>query len=272
MSYGVNLVDQWRRTASYIDKILKGADPGVLPIQHRTNFEVVINLKTAKAIGLEIPAPTLAQAAEVLQVLGPLMAPGGKSWHRNTMGSDRRVNCRGSHITGKMITAGASAAITCTATERTSTSTSTIAGLSCAGRARPAAPRIFDEPGSVRRILLDSSATARLRAQFESEQRLETPIKPWTVLPVAAPNPVIDAFDGSTVSDDVSVSGFVIDGAIYAKDCHTRTGPYPYCRHMRHQQLLPNDVGGRTVTAQPSRRSSPQGPSLISPAPTRLIE
>ena len=102
MSYGVNLVDQWRRTASYIDKILKGADPGVLPIQHRTNFEVVINLKTAKAIGLEIPAPTLAQAAEVLQVLGPLMAPGGKSWHRNTMGSDRRVNCRGSHVTGEV--------------------------------------------------------------------------------------------------------------------------------------------------------------------------
>ena len=75
---------------------------------------------------------------------------------------------------------------------------------------------------------------ARLRAQFESEQRFETPIKPWTALPVAAPSPVLDAFDGSTVPDDVSVSGFVIDGAIYAKDCHTRTGPYPYCRHMRH--------------------------------------
>jgi hypothetical protein len=75
---------------------------------------------------------------------------------------------------------------------------------------------------------------ARLRAQFQSEQRLETPIKPWTALPVAAPSPALDAFDGSAVPDDVSVSGFVIDGVIYAKDCHTRTGPYPYCRHMRH--------------------------------------
>jgi putative ABC transport system substrate-binding protein len=67
MSYGVNLFDQWRRTASYVDKILKGADPGVLPIQLPTNFELVINLKTAKAIGLEIPAPLLAQAAEVIE-------------------------------------------------------------------------------------------------------------------------------------------------------------------------------------------------------------
>src|SRR6185436_8949550 len=42
------------------------------------------------------------------------------------------------------------------------------------------------------------------------------------------------AFDGSTARDDVSVSGLVIDGVVYAKDCHTRSGPYPYCRHMRH--------------------------------------
>ena len=75
---------------------------------------------------------------------------------------------------------------------------------------------------------------ARLRAQFESEQRLEVPIKPWSALPIGAPSPALDAFDGSAVPDDVSVSGFVIDGVVYAKDCHTRSGPYPYCRHMRH--------------------------------------
>jgi putative tryptophan/tyrosine transport system substrate-binding protein len=67
MSYGVNLVDQHRRVACYVDKILKGADPGELPIQLPTNFELVINLKAGKAIGLEIPAPGLAQAAEVIE-------------------------------------------------------------------------------------------------------------------------------------------------------------------------------------------------------------
>jgi putative ABC transport system substrate-binding protein len=66
MSYGVNLDDQYRRTADYVDKIIKGASPAELPIQLPTKFELVINLKTAKAIGLEIPAPVLAQAAEVI--------------------------------------------------------------------------------------------------------------------------------------------------------------------------------------------------------------
>ena len=75
---------------------------------------------------------------------------------------------------------------------------------------------------------------ARLRAQFESEQRLEVPIKPWSALPIVKPSPTLDAFDGSAVPDDISVSGFVIDSVVYAKDCHTRSGPYPYCRHMRH--------------------------------------
>ena len=75
---------------------------------------------------------------------------------------------------------------------------------------------------------------ARLRAQFESEQRLEVAIKPWSALPIGAPSPALDAFDGSAAPDDVSVSGLVIDGVVYAKDCHTRSGPYPYCRHMRH--------------------------------------
>jgi hypothetical protein len=75
---------------------------------------------------------------------------------------------------------------------------------------------------------------ARLRAEFDRERRLETPIKPWSALPVTTPSPWLDAFDGSAAPDDVSASGLVIDGTLYVKSCHTRSGPYPYCRHMRH--------------------------------------
>jgi len=67
ISYGVNLSDQYRRTADYVDKIIKGAKPAELPIQLPTKFELVINLKTAKAIGLQIPAHVLAQADEVIE-------------------------------------------------------------------------------------------------------------------------------------------------------------------------------------------------------------
>jgi putative ABC transport system substrate-binding protein len=67
MSYGLNLLDQYRRSAAYVDKILKGANPGELPIQLPTKFELVINLKAAKAIGLEMPSPILAQADEAIE-------------------------------------------------------------------------------------------------------------------------------------------------------------------------------------------------------------
>lgn len=74
----------------------------------------------------------------------------------------------------------------------------------------------------------------RLRAEFESEKRLESPIRPWSALPVAASGSALDAFDGSALPEDVSVSGLVVDGVVYTRGCHTRSGPHPYCRYMRH--------------------------------------
>jgi putative ABC transport system substrate-binding protein len=67
MAYGINIVSTWRRTAEYVDKILRGTNPGDLPIEQPTQYSLTVNTRVAKALGITIPESILLRADEVLR-------------------------------------------------------------------------------------------------------------------------------------------------------------------------------------------------------------
>ena len=67
LSYGVDTIDTWRRAASYVDRILRGAKPGDLPVQFPVKYAMAVNLKTAKALGLAVPPSILLRADEQIE-------------------------------------------------------------------------------------------------------------------------------------------------------------------------------------------------------------
>jgi hypothetical protein len=89
---------------------------------------------------------------------------------------------------------------------------------------------------------------AAWRAWFAAELRHQTPIRPWSALPVSSGAPWLEGFDGDTAPDDLKASGMIVDGVIYLRGCETRWGPYPYCRQMRHGVFSVTKSLGAAVT------------------------
>src|SRR6266851_5010129 len=87
-----------------------------------------------------------------------------------------------------------------------------------------------------------------VRAQFAAELQQQTPIQPWSALQVSSGAQWLEGFDGDAAPADISANGLVVDGVLYLRGCHTRAGPYPYCRHMRHGVFSVTKSLGAAVT------------------------